>query len=385
MSTPSSTLSCNPSTGQSPATNPLTATNSKTTDTPAIQSFHQQAYQRLLDAYTTADAVASQLTDTKILTAVMAGWSNAQVQTSIKANDMSFYNAFANALISPTPSSTPLPSQSSYGYTDSWKYSTTTTPSAAVIGDFFNFALSRVPQATYNGGGTAPASQFVLSSTGAELPCATSGPYSAYKTYYDFHVSRLAQLVTAKVMFSLAMAATNYSIHNNTSSNTDQLATIAQVITKIESDLTANIDTQPPSDPTQPSPENIYLLIKDMSNNNLTSSQNIAMVQDQIAVRSQNLQTALNAEMQIDTIKWWAAFMMWLWVFFFIVGFIVVLWSLLNSQFIVVYVLFGLIVSYEVVLYILKWFGINTTYFNIQGIDDSIVLALGLPGLNYTP
>ena len=363
----------------------LVACNSKQIDTPTIQSMHQAAYQGLIDAFDAIDAYAQRLgAQDSSVDAVMTAWKSPECSKSVNEDHMRFYYDFSVALKNDLKIANKTCSK--YGYVQELpinKGSATTTSDVAM---FFNFALSRVPQGSYRGNDAKIADADFVQMAGGVGAMACPAPYDDKKTYYDFHVTRLAQLVMAKTMFSLAMSCTHSLMMRKTAdkdapANSENIGIVGQVITKIEKDLTANIDTQTAADPMQKGPQNIYMTIKGLSENNLASSQNNANIQSVIENRRKNLQTALNAEMQLDSIQWWATFMMWLWVAVFIVGVVLVAYCVLASQFIIVYIAFGIIVAYEVVLMILKYFNINSTYFNIQGIDDSIVLALGLPGL----
>ena len=254
--------------------------------------------------------------------------------------------------------------------------------------DFFTFALSRVPKATYSTvSATDTNSDYVIGGDGTGNPMScTAGDGANYATYYDFHVARLAELAMSSVLFALASTALK-SIMNlaNTPDNLANITSISAVIGKIEDDLSPPIDDTIDSNTDTgnlSSPENIYLTIKTLSSKNLTYSQQIATLQDAIDQRRTNLQTALNAEMQLDSIAWWAAFMMWAWIVIMVVVLIVVMLALATEQYTIIYIALAVIVTIQIFSAIMTYVGYNGSLFDVTGISDSISLSLGLPSLN---
>jgi hypothetical protein len=372
-----------PSTATAPVTVELKTADGSVIDTPDIQMIHQQAYDGLQKAFEYADKFALAATDTTFIANLISNWS-ANVNTST-SHDLKFYWVFADTL----DSSAVIP-----GYTDTWPYLTKPAPTTAAkfsefFGSFFKFAMSRLPRKAI--GQQASFDDYILDNSSKPMQCA--GPDGTmYKTYYDFHVARLAQLVMSKVMFSLAMSAASVQINVSPTSiggatppaapNKANLDTIQAVVDNIEDSLSAALgdNTMSPND--LQNPENIYLTIKSISSANLSQSQQVAALQSAIDQRRTTLQTALNAEMQVDGIVWWSGFWMWMWVAFFIIGVVLIVHSLLVGQYLLIFGAFAIIVLIQILITVLNWFGYNGTLWDISGVNDSIAMSLGIPNLS---
>ena len=354
-------------------------------DTPDIQMIHQQAYDGLQKAFDQCDAYALAVTDPTFVALLVTNWSTNATNARTN-NDLSFYSTFAETL----NAGVGIP-----GYTDTWiDIDTVPTSSsyASYFTSFFKFAMSRLPrkfvglpdqQKT-----SADGEPMILDSEGAPLSCSVAN--DEYMTYYDFHVSRLAQLVMSKVMFSLAMSAAAVQVNTDSTDgatpppgpNMAYLQTIQVVVEIIEDSLSASLgdNTMSPND--MQNPENIYLTIKTISSQNLTQSQQVAALQTAIDSRRTTLQTALNAEMQVDGIVWWSGFWMWMWVVLFLIGLALIVHASVVGQHLLIYGALATIVTIQIIITVLNWFGYNGTLWDISGVNDSIAMSLGIPNLS---
>ena len=349
---------------------PLPTAGANIIDSPDIQAIHQQAYDGLQKAFLLCDRVAISNTDSATITNVLAAFQS--------LNDdglpMAMFYKFAIALSSSTTLTIPA-------YTDTW--SSTSAPSAsgntAFFASFFQFALSRLPRSTFLS--SSDSTGVVLDGAGNPMSCAAADG-NAYQTFYDFHVARLAQLTMCKVMFSLAMSVTAYTLSPSYSSSQTQrnsdLQTLQGIVGFIEDGLSTSL-ADGGLGSSDNDPEAIYLTIKTISSKNLTDSQTIQALQDAIASRRSSLQTALNAELQIDSVAWWSTFWKWIWIVFFNVGVSVIAWAAASGHYILIYGALATIVVIQVLISVMNWLGYNGTLWDVSGINDSIALSLGIP------
>ena len=324
--------------------------NSKNIDASDIQFMHQTSYNNLNEAFKLVQAAALDYSSMSISVNLIIG----QMDTVKNQSGLGMYRGFAAGTTTTTQ----------YAYDSAWTR-TTGQGTLPYFQDFFAFALSRISP--------------VQGSSEPTVTCQVGG--EEYQTYYDFHVARLAQLVMGKVMFCLCMTATTYAI--SSASSKDNLMIIGEIITNIEDDLSGPIYDESSDSTDLQNPENIYMTIKSLSSKNLTDSQKVAALQEAIDARRRSLQTALNAEMQIDRIKWWARFTMWMWIAIFVLGVFLIVVAVISESYLLIYITFAIIVTAQILSWIMHYFGYNSSFFDISGIHDNIALTLGNSGLHF--
>jgi hypothetical protein len=255
-----------------------------------------------------------------------------------------------------------------YGYLDTF---TDGEANEAYFKKFFSFAIAHMPTSgdqAYN---------YILDKDGKEITIIVGK--KKVKTYYDFHVARLAQLAMAKVMFSLCIGEASRA-----STTTVNLTKIRDAISAIEDNLASPSESKDDfSDGSIYSPDYIYTVIKNLSNKNLSHSQVIKRLQDAISRRRTNLQTALTNESQIDKILAWSITWKYVWIALFIIVTCVAMFAIMSNNHLVIYVAIGFMLCVQLISWVLDALGIVVGSWDVAGLLANSSLLLGTPNISF--